>query len=99
MALPAAVDTTLSSARSPDRARIETSAANATSTTTPVAPGHQTGRGLKQVRCDGNTVEFTVAPGHQTGRGLKLQSGISSVGQSSSSARSPDRARIETVIL
>jgi len=38
-----------------------------------VAPGHQTGRGLKLCQDRESASRSEVAPGHQTGRGLKLR--------------------------
>jgi len=85
-----------SSARSPDRARIETRRLGARSSYTEVAPGHQTGRGLKQACRFCRSENACVAPGHQTGRGLKLSLAVHRIQPSTRSARSPDRARIET---
>ena len=64
-----------------------------------VAPGHQTGRGLKLLVLWAMCKMLVVAPGHQTGRGLKPDMESCLERQGAGSARSPDRARIETALL
>ena len=61
-----------------------------------VAPGHLTGRGLKPIRLPWTRLRPGVAPGHLTGRGLKRRYHKRLGMEQRRSARSSDRARIET---
>ena len=85
------------SARSDDRARIETDRLGQPAAPACVAPGQTTGRGLKQSTANATLASVLVAPGQTTGRGLKRLDAQSSPVTAGGSARSDDRARIETL--
>ena len=85
------------SARSKERARIETLSSSGPRPFPAVAPARKSGRGLKHQLRERGHKSLLVAPARKSGRGLKQFANCADRRAPQRSARSKERARIETI--